>query len=247
MTDAHTQLDRRRWLWSVIGVIACAAALTAVGIWTTAVSPAILAGGSLVAFTGLEVGVQRSGATRRAPVKRLMHALADQIDQPEVDWMRGLPVLRGLIDGRAFALSVDTAGTDLRLGLTVAAQPYTPVFLASRHDHDYPEKIVTRLLTKGGYVVFDADGDDLTALCIKPEEAEHYAIEPIRPVLDANAPYCTTIDAGFETIRWDSVLTERMTAESLVGLVQTLPGYFVAPVTEDAVAEADVSGDGTAA
>jgi hypothetical protein len=229
MSDPHAQLDRSRWLWSIVGVVTCAAALTAIGIWATSFSPAILAGGSLAAFTGLEVGVQRSGAARRAPVKRLMHALIEQVDQPQVEWMRGLPVLRGLVDGRAFALSVDPAGTELRLGLTIAAQPHTPVFLASRHPQDYPEKIVTRLLTKGGYVVFDADGDDLTALCFKPDEAEGYAIEAVRPVLDANAPFCTTLDAGFETIRWDSVLTERVTPEMLIDLVRTLPPRFAGP------------------
>lgn len=224
--QAHARLDRARWVGAVAGVIGCAAALTGIGVWATGLSPMILAGGSLAAFAGLEVGVQRSGAQRRAPVKRLMHALIDVIDDPQIQWMRGLPVLRGLVDGRAFALSVDTAGANLRLGLTIAAQPYTPVFLASRHPEDYPEKIVMRLLTKGGYVVFDADGDALTALCLRPDEADRYAIDALRPVLDANAPYSTTLDAGLETVRWDSVLTERITAEQVVQWVRALPGCF---------------------
>ena len=229
---AHQALDRIRWIGPLIGVVVCAAALTAVGIWTIAKPLALptplIAGVSLALFIALEIGVRRSGRTRQAPAKRLMHALVDQVNAPEVGSMRGLPMLRGLVGTRAFALTVDSAPDDrLRLGLTISAQPRTPVFLASKHPVDFPEKLVTKLLTRRGYVVFDADGDTLCAIALQPDVAHAaYDIDALRPVLDAQAPHCVTLDGGFETLRWDTMLTDAITPEMIVDLVTTLPARF---------------------
>lgn len=227
MTDPRAALNRTRWPWSVAGVIACTAGLTALGIWLTDFDPRILAGLALVVFTALEFGVQRSGARRRATAKALIASLIDRVDQPTAGWMRGLPFLRGLVDGRAFALTFESTGERLRAGLTVAALVKTPVFLASVLPEDHPEKLIMTLMTRRAYVVFDADGPDLRALALQPDVAsEYYDVDAMRPILTANAPYTTTLDAGFETVRWDTLLTDRVDADRILELVATLPPLF---------------------
>ena len=249
--DAHAALDRPRWIGPLVGVVVCAAFLTAVGIWTLAerLPIPVIAGVSLALFIALEIGVRRSARVRQAPIKRLMHDLIDQVKSPKIGWMRGLPMLRGLVGTRAFALSVDSAPNDqLRLGLTLSAQPSTPVFLASRHPVDFPEKLVTTLLTRRGYVVFDADGETLCALALQPDVAHQaYDIDAIRPILDAQAPQSVTLDGGFDTLRWDTLLTDQISAATIIDLVVALPALFEveipgvddveAPVDEDPLAE----------
>lgn len=230
--QAHGALNRTRWVGPIAGVLLCSAALTAVGIWTISeslsMSIPLIAGASLALFSVLEVGVRRNARLRQAPAKQLLRDLIDQVSAPEVGWMRGLPMLRGLVGTRAFALSVDSAPNDrLRLGLTISAQPTTPVFLASRQPNDFPEKLITRLLTRQSYVVFDADGESLCALSLQPDLANQaYDIDTLRPILNAQAPHCVTLDGGFETVRWDTLLTDAITPATIVDLVTTLPPLF---------------------
>lgn len=247
---AHAALDRPQWLGPLLGVLLCATALTAVGIWTIAAPLALpiplIAGVSLALFCALEVGVRRAARRRQAPAKRLVHALIDRINTPKVGRMRGLPMLRGLVGTRAFALTLDTAGTGLRLGLTISAQPRTPVFLASRHPQDFPEKLITQLLTRRGYVVFDADDDTLCALALQPDVAHRaYDIAALRPILDAQAPRCVTVDAGFDTLRWDTMLTDAIDPDTIIDLVVTLPALFEVELP-DLPAEGDAEAEDAA-
>lgn len=247
MTDPRAALDRARWPWSAAGIVASTAALTAVGIGLTTVDPPLLAGGALATFTALELGVQRSGAARRAAARQLIEGLIDRVAEPTVGWMRGLPFLRGLVGGRAFALTFESAGEGLRVGLTVAVLVKTPVFLASVLPADHPEKLIMKLLTRRGYVVFDADGPDLRALALQPDVAsDFYAVDAIRPILFANAPYTTTIDAGFETVRLDSMLTEAVDPDRLIALVEALPELFQVIEDEEVLDASEGASEGAA-
>lgn len=237
----HPALRRARWMGALVGVALQTAALTALVHGAAALLdlswPAIYTAAAALAVFGLgEFGLQRRAAAQRAPAMALAGAVFDRWPEAKVAWMRGLPVIKARLDGRWVALHFETAGlAPFRVGVTVGAWAPVPVWLAARLPEDYAQRAEDRLRIKRRFyeVPLPAGADArLLALSPEPDRTEAWLTEgdetmaTISALLLDNPPCAATLEVFGDAVRWDTRLTDRHSADYIVGVVERLVAWL---------------------
>lgn len=246
----HPTLRRPRIIGPALGALIqavvftlCAqAALWLLDLWWAPIYTLVPA---VVCFALIEVVQQRETVRSLRPAALLVSRLAGALDQPQVGRLRGLPVLRGRLQGRGVAVHFEPAGRTatgvraLRLGLTVAGLAPAAMWLCSDLPEDAPTRVESRLRSKHRHqsVTLPADAPaQLRALSAEPERAAEVLAEPglmarLAPVLLANAPCAAVLEMAGDTARFDTRLTACTQPEAVLATLNLLVNWLPDPRT----------------
>lgn len=226
----------------VLGTGVSAALLTAAGrLLDLPIGPAHGAALGLLVFGALEVRDRRADAVRLRAGRALLAAVAARLGPdgaPEAGWARGMPYLRGRRGGTPFTLHLETAGLEhLRVGVAIDAEPAEALWIASGHREGFPARWFRKLERRHRHVPV-AGVEPLVALGRRPIAAAELLARPgvgeaVRALVEINAPCAAVLDLQPGGLGWDSLLTPRLDAGVVLGVVDALIG-LAAQVSLDA-------------
>jgi hypothetical protein len=245
---ARGVLARRPWWGTLIGVplVALAGATAAwLAAWALGLPlpgwVALL--GSAALFTALEIGVRRAGASRAEPARALLLELVQMLGedgQPRAGWRQGLPYLRCRLDARDVVFSFEAAAGDgLRVAVQVTAEPPAQLWLVGRQPEDFPQRWLDRLSARSVVQPVPAAPDDTVALSVDPEPAAALLQDPsfareARALVLLNAPTSATFDLQPDGLGWDTLLTPRVEAPTLLRVATRMVALGWAPTPPSA-------------
>lgn len=215
--DPFAPLEHRPIVGAIVGVIASALVLGAVG-WGVAGwlgvprHPLGYVLGALAVFGAIEVRVQRARARRLHALGGLLRALGRALDTPRAGWIRGLPWVGGATAaGHACTAHVAWAGADRhRIVLTVDIGAEPELWICAAELDDAPRREIARLRRK--HRLLDVDGlpAGLSGLAPAPAAvAERWVERPaaaaeIEALVRHAAPRAVTLDLRADAIAWDA-------------------------------------------